>query len=299
MIYKKGDILKYNGSSERLNRNGVKLGTKVLVTEDYDSRENPYVQIKWLDKCSMFNGNYFDSSFDLVITRERIEQKKNRLKKGDEVVGKNKTITSIDGFTFDFFTPHYTRTISSIDYKNGWLILKGDENYDGDYKTNLPGLKFPIDMFTKYNPKEEEQDNTPEVDSKEEEVIEEQNTNQNKNNMEDQEQLMMMDNPGPEVRQEQMYEQTTGNDNSAMGIPLMRKEEIPRYQEQECVKYPSYEYSKDWQVTIGTLDNGFVVGVGCKSFAIESKERMLKLLNDYFTNPKETVSKFNNGTLFK
>lgn len=82
-------------------------------------------------------------------------------------------------------------------------------------------------------------------------------------------------------------------------MQLMYKEERSMYQEQECKKYPSYEYSKDWQVTINTLDNGFILGVGCKSFAIESKERMLKLLYDYFTNPKETVSKFNNGTLFK
>lgn len=205
MNYKKGDILKYNGTSIRLNNNNVKFGTRAIVVEDYDSKENPYVRIEWLDKCIMSNGCYYDYNFDLVITRERIEQKKNRLKKGDEVVGKNKTIISIDGLTFDLFTPHYIRTISSIDYKNGWLILKGDENHI-DCKTNLPGLKFSIDMFTKYNPEEEEQDNTPEVDIKEEEVNEEQNTNQNINNMENQDQLKTMNYSDPEVCQEQMYE---------------------------------------------------------------------------------------------
>lgn len=44
---------------------------------------------------------------------------------------------------------------------------------------------------------------------------------------------------------------------------------------------------------------GFLVTVGCQSFAIETKERLIEKLTAYLFNPVETEKKWFDGTLFK
>ena len=120
----------------------------------------------------------------------------------------------------------------------------------------------------------------------EEEVLEtydptEQNINQNTN-------TMISENEMPQTR---LVEDPTP-------VPMMNESPTKRYYAEEQSKYPNYEYSKDWSVTFNTLDYGYVVQVGCKSFAITSKELLIKLLTQYINNPRELVKAFNEGTLF-
>ncbi len=44
---------------------------------------------------------------------------------------------------------------------------------------------------------------------------------------------------------------------------------------------------------------GFVVVVGCQSFCIETKERLLEKLTSYLFDPAETEKKWFKGELFK
>jgi hypothetical protein len=50
--------------------------------------------------------------------------------------------------------------------------------------------------------------------------------------------------------------------------------------------------------TVQPLDHGYIVQVGCTSFAIESKERLIEKLAAYITDPAGTEAKWNNKTLF-
>jgi hypothetical protein len=50
--------------------------------------------------------------------------------------------------------------------------------------------------------------------------------------------------------------------------------------------------------TVQPLDHGYVIQVGCNSFAIESKERLIEKLAAYITDPAGTEMKWQNKTLF-
>lgn len=52
------------------------------------------------------------------------------------------------------------------------------------------------------------------------------------------------------------------------------------------------------QIRISELNNGFVVEVGCKSFAIETKARLITLLASYIQEPRATEEKYRAGKLF-
>lgn len=89
MNYKKGDILKYNGSSDHLNKNKIKKGKRAMVMEDFNSKDQKYINIEWLDpNCSMLPGLYNPESFDLFITREEIMYKIQKNREEVPTVGK-------------------------------------------------------------------------------------------------------------------------------------------------------------------------------------------------------------------
>ena len=57
------------------------------------------------------------------------------------------------------------------------------------------------------------------------------------------------------------------------------------------------EYHEKYDVQIQELDHGYMVKVGCKSFAIESKETLLNMITKYINNPIEVQKEFFNKTL--
>lgn len=51
-------------------------------------------------------------------------------------------------------------------------------------------------------------------------------------------------------------------------------------------------------LNIRALNSGFIVEVGCHTFAIESKESLIDKITQYITNPKATERKWFKGELF-
>ena len=64
---------------------------------------------------------------------------------------------------------------------------------------------------------------------------------------------------------------------------------------------PSEEFksSAPYEVSIRQVNNGFIVNVGCQTFAFEKFETASKYMAMYFENPSETTRKHYEGTLFK
>lgn len=54
-----------------------------------------------------------------------------------------------------------------------------------------------------------------------------------------------------------------------------------------------------YEVNIKQVNNGFIVNVGCQTFAFESFEKLSKYMGMYFENPTEVTSKHWKGELFK
>jgi len=52
-------------------------------------------------------------------------------------------------------------------------------------------------------------------------------------------------------------------------------------------------------VEIRQLNRGYIVDVGCHSFAFSTKEEMMKYLTTYIDNPQETEKSFKEGLLFE
>jgi hypothetical protein len=57
------------------------------------------------------------------------------------------------------------------------------------------------------------------------------------------------------------------------------------------------EYYEKYDIQIDELDYGYRVKVGCKGFAIESKETLLNMITKYINNPAEVQKEFFNKTL--
>ena len=57
--------------------------------------------------------------------------------------------------------------------------------------------------------------------------------------------------------------------------------------------------SAPYEVSIRQVNNGFIVNVGCQTFAFEKFETASKYMAMYFENPSETLHKYYAGTLFK
>ena len=53
------------------------------------------------------------------------------------------------------------------------------------------------------------------------------------------------------------------------------------------------------EVSIRQVNYGYVVVVGCHTFAIESVAKLSEMLNTYLLKPNETEKQWYNGTLFK
>jgi hypothetical protein len=60
-----------------------------------------------------------------------------------------------------------------------------------------------------------------------------------------------------------------------------------------------YISNKMREVNIKELSRGFVVKVGCQSYAFTKKSEMIGKLIEYINNPAETECKWNNGNLFE
>lgn len=52
---------------------------------------------------------------------------------------------------------------------------------------------------------------------------------------------------------------------------------------------------KGYKISIESQDHGFLVSVGCKTFCIESPEKLCKALKKYLRNPNEVEAQFNSG----
>lgn len=52
-------------------------------------------------------------------------------------------------------------------------------------------------------------------------------------------------------------------------------------------------------VTIQEADHGYIVTVGCQSFALESRHRLLSILSEYLAYPDATEKKYREGKLFE
>lgn len=51
-------------------------------------------------------------------------------------------------------------------------------------------------------------------------------------------------------------------------------------------------------ISIQETDHGYMVHVGCQSFAIESRHRLMALLSEYLESPEATEKKHREGKLF-
>ena len=51
--------------------------------------------------------------------------------------------------------------------------------------------------------------------------------------------------------------------------------------------------------SVKALNYGYIVNVGCHSFAIETADRLIEKLSEYINNPSDTETKWFKGELFK
>ena len=66
-----------------------------------------------------------------------------------------------------------------------------------------------------------------------------------------------------------------------------------------CEKSSSDEIGKIREINIRQVNYGYVVNVGCHTFAIESVARLSEMLNKYLLQPNATEKLWYDGTLFK
>lgn len=55
---------------------------------------------------------------------------------------------------------------------------------------------------------------------------------------------------------------------------------------------------KGREIHIRPLNRGYVINVGCQTFAIEEKAKLVDLLTQYLENPQETEDLYFQGKLF-
>ena len=61
------------------------------------------------------------------------------------------------------------------------------------------------------------------------------------------------------------------------------------------VEYPGRQKARD--INIQSMDNGFLVRVGCQSFVFETAEKMITNLSAYLADPNVIEKSWFNGTL--
>ncbi len=62
---------------------------------------------------------------------------------------------------------------------------------------------------------------------------------------------------------------------------------------------PKPEPGEIFNVNIRQLAYGYVVEVGCRTFAIEDSTRLIDLLGRYLKSPNEVHKQYNDGVLFQ
>ena len=87
-------------------------------------------------------------------------------------------------------------------------------------------------------------------------------------------------------------------------------EEIEKYKERMLMfNTPDMERLQDYlstpvetndkyNITIKEIDRGYIVEVGCKSFAFDNKQIMMNYLNIYLNDREGSEEKFNKGEFF-
>jgi hypothetical protein len=53
-----------------------------------------------------------------------------------------------------------------------------------------------------------------------------------------------------------------------------------------CVPQNPTEKFAHYEINIRPLNSGYLVGVGCQSFAFENKERMMKMIQAFLNDPQ-------------
>lgn len=64
-------------------------------------------------------------------------------------------------------------------------------------------------------------------------------------------------------------------------------------------KSSSDEVGKIREISIRQVNYGYIVNVGCHTFAIESVSKLSEMLNAYLLQPNATEKQWYDGTLFK
>lgn len=60
----------------------------------------------------------------------------------------------------------------------------------------------------------------------------------------------------------------------------------------------SPKYNKIREINIQEVNRGYIVRVGCHTFAISTKEELMPKLEQYINSPEDTERKWNDGSLF-
>lgn len=63
--------------------------------------------------------------------------------------------------------------------------------------------------------------------------------------------------------------------------------------------YSGKDNSKIREINVKEVDRGFMVNVGCHTFAISKAEELIELVSEYIRTPHETERKWFNGDLIK
>ena len=75
-----------------------------------------------------------------------------------------------------------------------------------------------------------------------------------------------------------------------------------RVEDREEVTEQAFEYNANkahYKPEISSVNNGFIVRMGCQQFVFETYDKMSKYLKMYFEDPNGTESKFHTNELFK
>jgi len=84
----------------------------------------------------------------------------------------------------------------------------------------------------------------------------------------------------------------TGRDYYADGTPP------PQPTMGEAISNRDANYNKMKPIQINQIDHGFIVTVGCKTLAIETKQQLISKFIEYVNAPAETEAKHLEGKLF-
>lgn len=82
------------------------------------------------------------------------------------------------------------------------------------------------------------------------------------------------------------------------GIPMEERPEPMGLYGATAEEAPARSNNGFRNISIRALNAGYIVDVGCHSFAIETKESLIDKLTQYINNPRATERKWDRGELF-